>query len=113
MIFVNLILRPLVGLINVQSLTSTEIDNTYIVTVVCRQTAEAHVRALLLRGLNIDDLHLRELDSANIEDSDRVEVSAQVRADKRRDIALEHLVGRMCFEADVTAARWRIETQIV
>ena len=112
-IFVNLILRPLVSLINVQSLTSTEIDNTYIVTVVCRQTAEAHVRALLLRGLKIDDLHLRELESANIEDSDRVEVSAQVRADKRRDIALEHLVGRMCLEADVTAARWRIETQIV
>lgn len=112
-IVVNLILRPLVRLLDRQTMVTTETEDTYIVSVICRQPVEAHVRSLLLQGLNFGDLHLRELDSTHIEDSDRVEVTATIRAEKRRDIALEHIVGRMSLEADVTAARWRIETEIV
>jgi putative Mg2+ transporter-C (MgtC) family protein len=48
---VNLLLRALVSQINRQPIESAAAETSYIVTVVCRSAAEAHVRALLLQGL--------------------------------------------------------------
>jgi putative Mg2+ transporter-C (MgtC) family protein len=79
------------------------------VNVVCKGDSEAHVRALLLQGLGADTIHLRRLDSSNIEDSDRVEVLAVMSADSRSDGILEQIVGRLSLEPSVTAARWRVE----
>ncbi|MBV8566150.1 MAG: MgtC/SapB family protein [Methylobacteriaceae bacterium] len=104
---VNLLLRPLVNAINRQPLESAEVETTYLVTVICRGAEEAHVRALLLQGFSTGDLHLHELDSSNIEDTDRVEVTAKLTSDKRREISLEYIVGRLSLEASVTAARWQ------
>jgi putative Mg2+ transporter-C (MgtC) family protein len=108
-IFVNLLLRPLVNRINKQSIASTELDAGYAITIVCRSEQEAHVRALLLQGLASNNMHLRQLDSSNIEDSDRVEILAVVHADSRADKVIEQIVGRLSLEPSVTAARWRVE----
>jgi putative Mg2+ transporter-C (MgtC) family protein len=108
-IVVNLLLRPLVQRINRQPLASPELPSGYVVNVVCRGDSEAHVRALLLQGLGADTIHLRRLDSSNIEDSDRVEVLAVMSADRRSDGILEQIVGRLSLEPSVTAARWRVE----
>jgi putative Mg2+ transporter-C (MgtC) family protein len=106
---VNLLLRPLVQRIGRQPLTSLELPSGYVVSVVCRSEREAHVRALMLQGLTHGSLHLRRLDSANIEDTDRVEVTAAITAAGRPDSALEQIVGRLSLESAVTAARWRVE----
>jgi putative Mg2+ transporter-C (MgtC) family protein len=106
---VNLLLRPLVQRINRQPLASVEVQNGYVVNVVCKAEREAHVRALLLQGLSIGGIHRRRLDSSNIEDSDRVEVLAVLSADSRSDSILEQTVGRLSLEPSVTAARWRVE----
>jgi putative Mg2+ transporter-C (MgtC) family protein len=108
-IAVNLLLRPLVQRINRQPLTSAELPSGYVVNVVCKGDREAHVRALLLQGLSAGSIHLRRLDSSNIEDSDRVEVLAVLSADRRTDSILEQIVGRLSLEPSVTAARWRVE----
>jgi putative Mg2+ transporter-C (MgtC) family protein len=109
MIGVNLLLRPLVQRINRQPLASVEVQNGYVVNIVCKAEREAHVRALLLQGLSIGGIHRRRLDSSNIEDSDRVEVLAVLSADSRSDSILEQTVGRLSLEPSVTAARWRVE----
>ncbi len=109
-IAVNLLLRPLVYRINRQSLATSELEVGYGVTIVCRSEQEAHVRALLLQGLAASAMHLRQLDSSNIEDSDRVEIQALVHADTRADKVIEQIVGRLSLEPSVTAARWRVET---
>jgi uncharacterized membrane protein YhiD involved in acid resistance len=57
----------------------------------------------------IGGLQLRRLDSANIEDSDRVEVTASGAVEGRPNAVLEQIVGRLSLEPAVTAARWRIE----
>jgi putative Mg2+ transporter-C (MgtC) family protein len=108
-IAVNLLLRPLVQRINRQPFGLAELQSGYEVNVVCKGEGEAHVRALLLQGLNAGGLHLRRLDSSNIEDSDRVEVLAVLTADGRSDGVLEQTVGRLSLEPSVTAARWRVE----
>ena len=62
----------------------------------------------MLQGFAENGLHLTGLDSENIEDSDRVEVTAEVNADTTSDSALEQIVGRLSLEPAVTAARWTI-----
>jgi putative Mg2+ transporter-C (MgtC) family protein len=109
---VNLLLRPLVQRINRQPLASAEVASRYVVNVVCRGDTEAHIRALLLQGLTAGGIRLHRLDSSNIEDSDRVEVVAELSADRNSDSVLEQIVGRLSLEPSVTAARWRVETAI-
>jgi putative Mg2+ transporter-C (MgtC) family protein len=112
-IVVNLVLRPLVALIDRQPIESAEVETSYVVRVVCKGTEEAAIRALLVQGFGASDLHLCELESADIDDTDRVEVTAILRSDKRREIALEYIVGRLSLEPSVTSARWRTVNTIV
>lgn len=108
-ISVNLFLRPLVTLIGRQPVSSTEYDKRYAVSIVCMGDAEAHVRALLLRDLGTV-LHIQDLESTNIEDSNRVEVNALFRADNNQDRLLEQIIGRLSLEPLVTSVRWRYVT---
>jgi len=111
-IVVNLLLRPLVQRINRQPLAAAEAPSRYLVNVVSRGDGEAHVRALLLQGLTSGGIRLHRLDSSNIEDSDWVEVLAELSADRNSDSVLEQIVGRLSLEPSVTAARWSVETSI-
>jgi putative Mg2+ transporter-C (MgtC) family protein len=110
-IFVNLLLRPIVNFINRQPLTATELEVSYFVSVTCRSPDEAHVRALLLQNLASSGLALRQLDSNDLEDSGRVVVKAFMTAPHRIDTEVEKIVGRLCLEATVSAARWQADVQ--
>ena len=48
---VNLVLRPLVSLVNRQPIESADIETSYIVNVTCQGTDEAQIRALLVQGV--------------------------------------------------------------
>lgn len=107
-IAVNTVLRPVTRLINRQPSADTEAEPVFLVTAVCRADAEAHVRALMLQGFSGGGLRLRRLDSEDIEDSNRVEVEAEVMAQAGSgDAELEAITGRLSLEQSVTAARWR------
>jgi hypothetical protein len=88
-------------------------NGRYIVNVTCRGADEAQIRALLVQGFGLSDLHLRELESADIEDTGWVAVTATLTSEKRREIALGYIVGRLSLEPGVTAARWRTVNTIV
>jgi putative Mg2+ transporter-C (MgtC) family protein len=111
-IFVNLCLRPIAYFIQAQPTSLTELVNRYRITVVCRQDAEAHIRALLLQAMVGATMRFHELTSHNIEGTDRVEVCATITAHARMDEALEQIVGRLSLEAQVTAARWSFEATV-
>jgi putative Mg2+ transporter-C (MgtC) family protein len=102
----------LVTLINRQPIESAEIETSYVVTVTCRGLDEAKIRALV-QGFGVSDLHLRELESTDIEGTERVEVTATLTSQKRREIALEYIVGSLSLDPSVTAARWRVVNSIV
>jgi putative Mg2+ transporter-C (MgtC) family protein len=107
-VLVNLLLRPLVRFINRQPLALTETDFHYRVRVVCRSPEEAHVRALLLQSTGNGQLSLRRLDSTDLEESGRVEVTAQLTAQSQNDAILEQVVGRLSLEPTVSAASWSV-----
>jgi putative Mg2+ transporter-C (MgtC) family protein len=104
---VNLLLRPLVQMIGRPQIPASDDEHHYEIGIVCRNEAEAHVRTLLLRDLG-GDLYVIAIESANIEESDRVEVSVEVRADSKQDRLLEQIIGRLSLEPLVTSARWRL-----
>jgi putative Mg2+ transporter-C (MgtC) family protein len=107
-VLVNLMLRPLVRIINRQPMAQTEADYHYSVRVVCRSPEEAHVRALLLQSTGNGQLSLRRLESNDIEENGRVEVIAQLTAHSKNDVALEQVVGRLSLEPTVSAASWSV-----
>jgi len=107
-VLVNLTLRPLVRIINRQPLVQAETDFHYSVRVVCRSPEEAHVRALLLQSTSNGHLSLRQLDSTDLEEGGRVEVTAQLTSAAKTDAVLEQVVGRLSLEPTVSAASWSV-----
>jgi putative Mg2+ transporter-C (MgtC) family protein len=107
-VLVNLTLRPLVRIINRQPIAQGEADVRYNVRVVCKSPEEAHVRALLLQGTGISQLSLRRLDSNDLAESGRVEVTAQLTSAVKNDAILEQVVGRLSLEPTVSAASWSV-----
>ncbi len=110
----NLILRPLVQAINRQPVDGSEVVRTYLACVVCRGADAPQVRAILMDGLTTPpDIDFTELEINNIEDTDRVEATATVTSHKRREIALEYIIGRLSRENGVSRAGWRTQTLAV
>jgi putative Mg2+ transporter-C (MgtC) family protein len=107
-VLVNLTLRPLVRIINRQPIAQAETDFHYSVRVVCRNPEEAHVRALLLQSTGNGQLSLRRLDSTDLGESGRVEVTAQLTSAAKNDAVLEQVVGRLSLEPTVSAASWSV-----
>jgi putative Mg2+ transporter-C (MgtC) family protein len=107
-VLVNLTLRPLVRIINRQPITQAETDSCYRVRVVCRNPEEAHIRALLLQSTGSGQFSLRRLDSTDLAESGRVEVTAQLTSAVKSDAILEQVVGRLSLEPTVSAASWSV-----
>jgi putative Mg2+ transporter-C (MgtC) family protein len=105
----NLVLRPIVRIINKQPLGAVEVETHYVVELRCQGQEEAHIRALLLQAAASAGLGLRRLTSENLEDSPQVTVSALLVSVSRNDAALEQIIGRMSLEPFVTAAHWQAE----
>jgi putative Mg2+ transporter-C (MgtC) family protein len=108
----NLCLRPLVSLINRRSVLSNNVETYYTVTLTCKSVEEAHMRSLLLQALSEASLGLRRVESADIPDTAKVNITAQAIASKRNDAALEQIVGRLSLEPNISAATWQVDRAI-
>ncbi len=109
---VNTALRPIVRAINRQPIDSTEEEQHYLITIDCRAAQASEIRSRLVEEVaGAPDLQFSKLDSAFIEDTGRVEVTATVTSHKRRELALEAIVGRFGKADGVTRAAWRLNPQ--
>jgi putative Mg2+ transporter-C (MgtC) family protein len=71
-----------------------------------------HLRSLLLHALLQGGLGLRRIDSVDTPDNPKAIVTAQVLAAKRSDAALEHVVGRLRLEPQISAPTWAVDQTI-
>jgi putative Mg2+ transporter-C (MgtC) family protein len=108
----NIALRPIVRAINRQPIDSTEEEQHYLITIDCRAAQASEIRSQLVEEVaGVPDLHFSQLDSAIHEDAGHVEVTATVTSQKRRELALEAIVGRFSQMNGVTRAAWRLNLQ--
>jgi putative Mg2+ transporter-C (MgtC) family protein len=107
----NTALRPIVHAINRQPIESTEEEQRYLVSIDCRAARASDIRSLLVQEFAaVPDVRFSEMDSAFIEDSGRVEVTATVTSHKRRELALETIVARLSATDGIIRASWREQT---
>ena len=105
----NVGLRPIVRAINRQPIEMGEEEEHYVISIECRAAVASDVRARLVQDVaNVPDLRFTEMDSAFIGDAGRVEVTVTVASHKRRELALEAIVGRLADMEGVTRASWRL-----
>ena len=70
------------------------------------------MRARLVQDIaSVPDLRFTEMDSAFIGDAGRIEVTLTVASHKRRELALEAIVGRFAEMDGVIRAAWRLNPQ--
>jgi len=108
----NTALRPIVRAINRQPIDITEEEQRYLISIDCRAAQASEIRSQLVEEVaRVPDLHFSQLDGAFIADTGRVELTAAVTSHKRRELALEAIVGRFSEADGVTRAAWRLNPQ--
>ena len=94
--------------INRQPLQNTEVETHYMCSVVCRSEDEAHVRTLLLYGVNNAAMRLQALDSEDLDGNNKVQVQANLIVADRNDTLLEQVISRLSLEPGVSAVSWKV-----
>ncbi len=102
----NLLLRPVVRLIDGRTMQSRDGETGYRVVLTCQSADEAHLRSLLLNTLSHGGLGLRRIESVDEAGTGKVTVTALVVALRRNDTALEQMLGRLSLDPHVSALAW-------
>jgi putative Mg2+ transporter-C (MgtC) family protein len=109
----NIVLRPLAYRLYPAQASGGEQDVTYGFELICNPDGEAHMRAQLLQAMTRSSLTLTALRSEDIEGTDKMKVTAQIKGLGRQDDALEQLVVRLSLEAGVSSVSWAVHTQLL
>lgn len=109
----NVVLRPLAYRLYPAQAVAVEEEVTYGFELICRPEDEAHMRALMLQGMSRSSLTLAGLRSEDIEGTNRMKVTAQIKGFGRQDNALEQLVVRLSLEAGVSSVSWAVRSEVL
>jgi putative Mg2+ transporter-C (MgtC) family protein len=109
----NIVLRPIAYRLYPAQTASSDVEVTYAFDLVCRPEDEAHMRALLTQGVSRSTLTLTSLRSEDIEGTNKMKVTAQIRGLGRQDDSLEQLVVRLSLEAGVSSVSWAVHTEAI
>ncbi|WP_150241125.1 MgtC/SapB family protein [Nocardiopsis quinghaiensis] len=107
----NVLLRPVARRLQKRSnadIPDTDTDTVYRIRVVCTDSQDTHVRALLLQALSETEYTLRSLDCRRSDgDEGSMIVYADIIVSGHQDEVMEQLVRRLSLEPDVSSVRWR------
>ena len=104
----NVVMRPLVYLINRQPVTAgVEMEIHYQVEIEFRPRVETHLRNSLLQESASGELLLKSLRREAVGDSSNVRLLAEIVANGRNDRLIERIASRISLEQGVNAVTWR------
>jgi putative Mg2+ transporter-C (MgtC) family protein len=107
----NIVLRPIAYRLHPAQAVGEEQEVDYALELICRPADEAHMRALLLQGMSQSPLTLTSLRSEDIEGTNKLRVTAQIKGLGRRDQSMEQLVVRLSLEAGVSSVSWAVRAE--
>jgi putative Mg2+ transporter-C (MgtC) family protein len=103
----NMILRPLVPIINKQSIDDIESEVTYRLRVTCDVQDEARIRESLLSAAKQNEILIRAVFSEDADDKE-AEVNADFLTTGRRDAVIEDVLRQLSLTPRVSAISWEI-----
>lgn len=98
MLLINLLLRPLVVLINRQPLDPSEQEFKYALHITCMGREEIRLRTLLVQLTSVSPLMLHELESVLGKSQTHVVLRAILSSAERMDAQIEQMVSRLSLE---------------
>lgn len=106
----NTLLRGVSHIINASPVSTADLVRSYVLTVICREEDEIHMRALLSNAMSSSPLSFQSLTSKEIGDAgekrERVEVQAVVALHPKDQPKLERLASRISMEKGVSSVGW-------
>lgn len=102
----NVGLRPLSYRLYPIQHAGPEQETIYAIELVCLSQDEIRIRALLTQEIAHSTLALSALKSEDVEGTQKLKVSAQIRGLGHQGHPLEQLIARLSLEAGVTAISW-------
>lgn len=108
-LFVNIALRPLGRKIYRENSSEVEDEFDYEIRVQCMNKDEFHIRSLLMHMVKDENIMLRNLESQDVELSEKVNVKAEVVSIGKNDMCLEKIVSRISLESGVVSIGWKIK----
>lgn len=105
---INLLLQPLVVLINRQPVDAGEQEIKYLLQLTCEGNRESNLRALLVEMIGVAPLVLHQVESARGEKENQTVIKAVFSSPERQDGQVEQLASRMCLEKEVVGLTWQM-----
>jgi putative Mg2+ transporter-C (MgtC) family protein len=112
-IFTNTVLRPLAYRLHPVLPEAIPIATAYGLNLTCRSSDEVHLRTLLLSTISQSGATLQAIHSEDIENSDRMRISAELTTTGQKNEVLEQIVARLSLEPGVSAVSWSIAPTIL
>lgn len=109
----NVLLRPIGRLIERQPIDeASEVEISYRLVAVCRDSEEPHARALILQEVARAAVRLKSLSSEDINGSGKVRVQSILISTGRNDEIVEHITSHLSMESRITAVSWEFLDQV-
>ncbi|MFD1557716.1 MgtC/SapB family protein [Paraburkholderia silviterrae] len=110
----NTLLREVSRIINQAPVSNADLVSLYVLTVVCREEDEIHIRTVLSNSMYSTPLSFQSLTSEDvIGDPQRLRVTATLRLHPKYQPKLELMASRLSMEKGVSSVSWTAaETEV-
>lgn len=106
-LLINTVLRELSRVINATPVSAADLVRQYVLTVVCREEDEIHIRTVLSNSMYSTPLSFQGLTSEDVEGQpQRLRVTATVRMHPQFQPKLELMASRLSMEKGVSSVSW-------
>ncbi|WP_153101936.1 MgtC/SapB family protein [Paraburkholderia hayleyella] len=103
----NTLLREVSRLINASSVSNADLVREYVLTVVCRDADEIHIRTALSNSMYATPLSFQSLTSEALPEQEaRVRVRAHLKLHPKDQPKLERMASRLSMEKGVSSVSW-------
>ncbi|GGM42541.1 membrane protein [Longimycelium tulufanense] len=107
-VLANVLLRSVARQVDRRETGRTNNPRHYRFRAVGRDADEAHIRALVVQSLTAGGFSLHALDSADIDNTGKVAVTARLTGHGQDSGQLEQAVSRLSLEPGISSVSWRV-----
>ncbi|CAG9199350.1 Protein MgtC [Paraburkholderia tropica] len=103
----NTVLREVSRIINQSPVSNADLVSVYVLTVVCREDDEIHIRTVLSNSMYSTPLAFQSLTSEDVDGHpQRLRVTATLRLHPKYQPKLEQMASRLSMEKGVSSVSW-------